>query len=418
VTDFKPPRANRFIANIGKYVVWPIALRYHRYHKVNIDERDLARLKALSGKRTIICSNHSHRHDPAFLFSLSKIMREDFNYVAAREIFDWWHGIFGWCLQRGGVYSVTRGVLDRASISTSKDIICRGEKKLVVFPECEVSGSPDRLLPLEQGLVSLFYRATEDVRKAAPDEPVYVMPIALKYRYLKDTSRTVKKALAKLERSLGLQVDATLAPTQRFHRAAVAVASDVESEYELPVQTSPTDVERMSNAVNGLLKYISQTLHVELSEPANVLDSVHALRNRVHTMVAAKAKPNRSRYAAKLHEENASALTRLPIALERVVRLHALSDFLSANSFTDEGLIGAVELLEREVHGCTIQKGPREVYIRVGQPINLVERYALYEANRRQEVATLTKIIENQLRKLLLLPDESRVTMPGRAKAI
>jgi 1-acyl-sn-glycerol-3-phosphate acyltransferase len=419
VTDFRPPRANTFLTNFAKLIVWPIALGYNRYHKVNIDDDDLARLKALDGKRTIICSNHSHRHDPAFLFSLSKIMHEEFNYVAAREIFDRWHGIFGWCLQRGGVYSVTRGVLDRASIATSKDIICRGEKKLVVFPECEVSGSPDRLLPLEQGLVSLFYRATEDVRRTAPHEPVYIVPLALKYRYLKDTTSKTKKALSKVEHSLGLPTGNELTPIQRFRRASVAVAMSIESEYELESAAGISDEERMTRAVYGLLKYISETLHVDLSEPEDVLNAVHALRNRVHIMIASREKSNRSRYATKLHRENASSLTRLPLALERLVRLHALRDFLSATSFTEEGLVGAVELLEREVYGTVIQKGPRNVYIKVGQPIDLMQRYALYETNRRKEINTLTAMIENQLRKLLLLPTEPRIAVPGKAsKAI
>ena len=96
-------------------------------------EGALQRFHAADGMRAMICPNHSNRHDPQVMFALSRYAGEDFNFVAAREVFDWDQGMNGWWLQHLGCYSVVRGASDRESFKTSKRILVEG-KETSAFP--------------------------------------------------------------------------------------------------------------------------------------------------------------------------------------------------------------------------------------------------------------------------------------------
>lgn len=76
--------------------------------QIRVKEGALERFSKLKGKRALVCPNHSNRHDPQAMFFFGQAAKETFNYVAAREVFDWDHGFNGWWLQHIGAYSVVR----------------------------------------------------------------------------------------------------------------------------------------------------------------------------------------------------------------------------------------------------------------------------------------------------------------------
>jgi hypothetical protein len=78
------------------------------------------------------------------------------------------------------------------------------------------------------------------------------------------------------------------------------------------------------------------------------------------------------------------------------------------SGISQENLASGIDLLEREVFGKATQKGQRIVYFRVGEAINLANRYDKYQQNRRAEVDWLTGEIEHQLRNMLGIPDIER----------
>jgi 1-acyl-sn-glycerol-3-phosphate acyltransferase len=151
VLDFRPPKDSPLLLNFIK-ICSPM------YKKIGlggvqlkIEKGALERFEKLKGKRTMICPNHSNRHDPQTMFFFGQAVGECFNYVAAREVFEWDGGMNGWWLQRIGAYSVVRGAPDRESFKTTKRILSEGKRKLVLFPEGEISRQNDTLLPLETG---------------------------------------------------------------------------------------------------------------------------------------------------------------------------------------------------------------------------------------------------------------------------
>jgi 1-acyl-sn-glycerol-3-phosphate acyltransferase len=225
----------------------PFALWWGYYDGIDIDERSLKALNMLRGKRAFLCPNHSSGHDPGIIYSLEHLMGERFCFVAAREIFDWWHGWLGWLIQGVGAFSVNRLVADRSMVATVQRLLVSNKRKLVVFPEGDISYRNDSLLPVEDGLAALFLRTACAVQAAVPGEPLYVVPIALVYRYVQDISKNLHNALVRIELTLRINdhggtveerferarglILQQLPPRMREHRRARALASFVDGQH-------------------------------------------------------------------------------------------------------------------------------------------------------------------------------------------
>jgi hypothetical protein len=406
VSDFKPPKNNRFFEWLGRTGL-PWVLWWNNYEGISVSQADLDRIKALGNSRVIICSNHSHRHDPIFLFALASILKEQFNFIAAREIFDWWpFGMHGYCIQRVGAYSITRGTVDRASLSMSKQLIREGKRKLVVFPECEISGSDDRLLPIEPGLAGLFLKSMEAVKQQYPEEPVYVLPVGLKYKYTQDITPALRNSLTRLENELGID-NWHLTLPERFNLAVREWVGIIATEFRFGHANwaGTAETADFESIINGLLEHLGDRLEVSVDKK-DAPQAVHTLRNRLNELT--KPQGYASPYQRLMHAERVEYLSQFHDLFNTVTRLAALKEFRVLSGISQENLASGIDLLEREVFGKATQKGQRIVYFRVGEAINLANRYDKYQQNRRAEVDWLTGEIEHQLRNMLGIPDIER----------
>lgn len=403
MADFKPPLNNGFFEWLGRTGL-PFVMWWNNYDGINLSRSDIAKIKALGNQRTIICSNHSHRHDPIFLFSLSVILQEQFNYVAAREIFDWWpFGMHGYCIQRVGAYSITRGTIDRASIAMSKKLIVEGKRKLVVFPECEISGSDDRLLPIESGLASLFLKAMELVQEVDAGAPVSVLPIALKYKYVQDISGTLSNALTRIENDLGIIRISDSLP-ERFNHALREFVNVVASEFKLGHANWANTEEQIDfdAIITGLLEYASNCFGVQLASHKDAPQAVHALRSHLNEF--ATRIDYMSPVERRLHQQRLEYFGEFESIFNTIIRIAALKEFHVLSTMSQENLASGIDLLEREMFGKATQKGRRVVYFKVGDAINLTARHEEFQKDKRAQVDWLTQEIERQLRGMLGIP--------------
>ncbi len=400
--DFIPPRNNRLVEWLGRASL-PFILWWNNYKGIRISQSDIERLASLKDSRVVICSNHSHRHDPIFLFSLSVILREQFNYIAAREIFDWWpFSLHGWCLQHVGAYSITRGAVDRQSIAMTCRVIASGKRKLVVFPECEISGSDDRLLPIEPALAALFYKSLEESQKTSPGEAVYVLPVALQYKYLKDISATLNNSLTRLENALNIERHKASLP-ERFEAAVNAYVAIMATEYRLGHANWANTGQRIDfdSIILGLITHISESTANPI-QVKNTRQAVHLLRKKLHEFRHIKGPM--SPYRRALHAARTRYVGQFNGLIDTILRIAALKEFNVLSGMSQENLANGIDLLERAMFGKATQKGPRVVHLTVGDPINLFDRYDNYRKNRRSEVDWLTQEIERQLLDMLGIP--------------
>jgi 1-acyl-sn-glycerol-3-phosphate acyltransferase len=407
VLDFRPPEDNEFIINFTK-LIFPLVLKFKLHGaELKVVGDGLERFNKLKGKRTVVCPNHSYRHDPEVMFALADMADEEFNFIAAREVFDWNNGLNGWLLQQLGCYSVVRGAVDRESFKTTKNIIVQNKKKLVLFPEGEISRQNDVLLPLETGAVQLSYWALDELHKSQPDEPVFIQPVALKYTYKDDITEHLSWCMMKVERRLGIDNHGETSLYKRVRAASEVVLSTLEREYNCKPQPTDTLNERMNRVKSEALQTMAEFLGVDLPSKGSHLDWVRVLRNTMDDFIYGET-DELPPYQRKIWEEKAGKVKRFYRDLDRVVAFIAIYEGYLTPPTTQERLSNVVELFESEVFGEVSVKGSRLIYIHIGEPINLLDKYADYKKNKKQVIESVTLELSQQLSGMLDTIDKTR----------
>jgi 1-acyl-sn-glycerol-3-phosphate acyltransferase len=413
VLDFRPPKDN---ASLISFVKLALPL----YMKVMLcDTRMQAvsgateRFNTIKGKRGMVCPNHSNRHDPQMMFAFSRIVKEDFNYIAAREVFDWDHGLNGWWIQRLGAFSVVRGAADRESFKMTRKIIAEGKKKLVLFPEGEISRQNDTLMSLESGAAQLCFWAVEELLKDNPNDhrsggPVILLPLALKYTFTKDVRPVLRKKVALLEDRLALKSPSEKSLMERLRAIGQTLLVALENEYDCGAKEGHSVNDRILQLRMQILKNAAYQLHIKLPENAKELDSVRVIRNTLDDFIYTDEAP-KSDYQRKLHDEKAAVIRGLYRDLDRVVNFIAIYDSYLVEHNTQERFADNLDRLETEIIGGEPTfTGPRLVLLDVGHALDMSERYPDYKKNKRAVLTTTITEVSAQLTGMLKQLEQMR----------
>lgn len=390
----RQPKDNPFVLSLMK-AFWPVSLQL-KFGPITIKVIDdgIATLKALNTKRVILCPNHPSLLDADVIFALSDMLKEEFNYLAAHVLFYGHKGLNAFFLQHMGCYPVKRGVPDFHAFRTTINVLLRGKRKLVIFPEGEVSFDSDSLMTLEPGAAQIALSALEDLQEIKPGSTIYLVPMAIKYFYRSDITNNLVKSLTKLEDEFGLYAAPDI-PT-RIHHAAEALLCRLEIQYDCLPQRKMTLSERIQNLRIGILQSLAQKLGIKLPESIPHLDWVHFLQ---------KALTDYSAGTLQLPEP--SDITKHEFIrhankdVAHVLNFVSLDRNLPDADSSPENLAEAIEVLEREVFGHAYNKGPRLVLLKVGQPINLLTFLADYKQNKKAAIEQVRKSVSNQLSSML-----------------
>lgn len=389
--DFRPPKDSPTLIAFVKLML-PLFMKWE-LHDTQVQPVPGAaeRFMKYRGKRALVCPNHSNRNDPEVLFAFSKIVGEDFNFVAAREVFDWRHGLNGWWLQHIGAYSVVRGAADRESFKTTKRILVEGKKKLVLFPEGEISRQNDTLLPLESGCAQLTFWALEELHKKFPDEPIYIIPLALKYTFSKDISPSLRRTMSTLEAELKLPQNHAAPLYDRLLALSEKLLSSLEDEYNIHAAKGATMNERIATLRTGILAKLSAFLEVDLPKNGRPLDAVRLLRNAIDDFIYEDAKEN-SDYHKKVREEKEKTFKTFYKDLDRVVNFICIYEGYVKDKMSQERYADVLDRLETEViGGFPSFKGPRLIYIDVADAIDLRDYMDSYKGSKKATIAKVTE---------------------------
>lgn len=364
------------------------------------------RFGTVAGKRGMICPNHSNRHDPQVMFAFARVVKEDFNFIAAREVFDWSRGWNGWWLQHLGAYSVVRGAADRESFKMSRKIITEGKKKLVLFPEGEISRQNDTLMALESGAAQLCFWAVEELSKTnsngdMPSWPICLLPVAIKYTFRTDVRHALEKSVSVLEEKVGLTQPTDKGLVERVRAVAHTLLVALENEYDC----KPKDGEPLNNRITNLrahiLKNAANHLRVELPANAKQLDSVRVIRNTLDDFIYCDEAP-KSEYQRRLHDEKGSIIRGLYRDLDRVVNFIAIYEGYLGETASQERFADILDRLETEIMGGEPSfHGPRQVLVDVGSAIDMSARFADYKKDKRSVLQATTEEVSNQLCTML-----------------
>ena len=425
--DFKPPKDTPFLFWWAK-INLPLHMKFSmRGTSIKIMDGALERFAKLKGKHTMVCPNHSNRHDPQIMFSFGVKAGEYFNFVAAREVFDYDHGVNGWWLQHLGTYSVVRGAADRESFKTTRRILSEGQKKLVLFPEGEISRQNDTIMPLESGAAQLSFWAMADLEKKAQAakkedktensavdvdelgfEPVYIQPMAFKYTYPEDIASELRGSLKTLEMRLGLKVDEEGSFQTRIKRLAETLLSTLEREYNFKPKDAVTMNDRVKQLRVHILQNLAGILSVELEAGGRELEWVRVLRNKLDDFIYEDEK-DMSEYEKEVHAEKEKTYKTYYKDLNRVVNFISIYDGYVSERSTQERIAEVLERMETEVLGGeSPPKGAREVMIDVGEAINLGDYWSLYKKNKKEAVNQVTDRLFSEISRMLAEMDAKR----------
>lgn len=325
--DFRPPKDSPLAIGLVKLLLPAIMKVALHDTRVEVLGDGLSRFAALRGLRTVICPNHSNHDDPEVMFAFSSAVAEDFNFLAAREIFDWDFGWRGFWLQRLGCYSVVRGAADRESFKMTKSLIAANQKKLVIFPEGEVSRQNDTLLHMETGVPQMAFWAVDELAKKQKLEPVFILPLALKYIYRDDIRHDLESSVYHLEEKMGLAGTRPHSGElyKRLGLIADALLAALETEYGCKPTSGMSRNDRIVSLRLQILKNIATYMQIELPVGQSQLEYVRILRNALDDAIYTANEEELTAYQKKLHNEKAAKMRGFYRDLTRVTTFIALS---------------------------------------------------------------------------------------------
>ena len=396
---FFPPKLSKWVSWICKQTAQLNIRNKLKVIDIDISSDDLNSLRKLRGKRCILMPSHSGGFEPYLIVYLSKLLRDDYYYIAAIEAFQK-NRLIGWIMQRMGAYSIIRGAADRTSFQTTRKILTEGKRWLVVFPEGQTVWQNDTVIPFQEGLTQLAFKAIEDASSTQEGSDLICIPMAIKYVYLKSMESEIEESMQRLESHLFKEpVCGTDSPYDRMRRIAEAVLRANEQRHGVEPDDDLSLDERIQCMKESVVREIEQQLDIVPRANTQLLDRIRGCFNAVDRIVNEDSAE--TPYQQKLAAERSRAAEALYDDLWRVLQFVAIYDGYVTELMTVEHFMDALCLLEMEVFNERRIWGPRKAIIKVGKPVNLKDHMAEYKKGKRTTVHTVSMDLESSVRDML-----------------
>ena len=396
--SFYPPRLNPFLVRPVQFVA-PCLARWLYQLELAVSPHDVEKIRSLTDHRLIFLPNHLTFHDPIVMFLLSARLGQPFYYLAAHELLS---SSLGGFLQRIGVYSIRRGLVDRPSIAQTLALLKMPKCRLVVFPEGGCSFQNDTVMPFRAGAVQIAFQAFQKIDKQGEAPPdLYALPVSIKYRYTQDMSGVINQTLTRLEQALNLP--ATSSPYERLRAIAEQVLVKVEQDYGLhtPELAQIPWEQRISRLRNHVLEKCEQQLGIASHPQEMVRERAYkieyALKTKADELEFADSqdlehKPPSNEQQPSNEHANYAVIEK---SVKRLLNFDAIYDGYVASNPTPERFLDTLIRLEREVFWIDQPppKGFRQARVKIGEPVNLKDFLTDYQQERAPIVkAVMLKI--------------------------
>jgi 1-acyl-sn-glycerol-3-phosphate acyltransferase len=391
--DFWPPRPGRFWdAALAPVRGWFLR-RVYRISEVEVRGLDAALAKIGPRDGLLVAPNHSHDSDPHVMMEVAARSRRRFHFMAAWQIFRMHGGVDGWALQRMGAFSVDREGCDRRAVRQAVEILSGG-KTLVVFPEGEVYHLNDRLTPLLDGVAFMAFSAQRDLAKsngpggAAAAPRVWIVPTAIRYRYVEDIAPALDAAVTRMETRLRvaprpggplgervLHLGDVLLTIQEKEKLGRAGEGDLHA--------------RIAALVESILAR-QEDLHLKAPRRGDsVALRVKALRRHLLDVRADAEAPAEARDAARRGLDD----------VQLAMTLYSYPGDYVAERPSVERIAETIEKFEEDLDGSSLPKGRRRALVVFGDPIDVSA--ASHGARARAASGEITERLEAEIARLM-----------------
>ena len=368
-------------------------------NKVMVPAEDLERLaKVPAGQGIVLTPNHADEMDPRVCFEVSRRANRQMIFMCNREAFLEMGGLAGKLLQGIGAFSVERGGKDTAAKVFAGSVVKGGKDVLVIFPEGEIFYLNQSVQPFHSGAIDIGIQSIIDQRKTNKDWTAYLLPMSIKYHYLDPLHDIMDKRVSKMEFALSKGMTGST-----LHSRLRGVAEELIIQKELTHQLSEcTDEEsyeeldeRINKLRHSLLDDVSSKHKDSYRAQARTLDKAFQigahLRERLSKTGSAD---HQSEYAEDLDK------------LKEVKHLVSLQpEYVEADP-SPERLAEMIIKLEREIFGVQRPKqlGRREVFIRIGTPIDLSQYINIFLNQPHELRRSLADQLRTEIQKLIDAP--------------
>jgi len=382
-TDFRP-------ATPWGWLIWLGALVNRiilpRHTVLEVRPEDLTLLRNLP-PGCIIAPNHAHYADPQVTFEVARRAGRQVIFMATREAFDICQGAWGWCLQRLGAFSVNRGGANVEARKFARALLAAGAYDLLMFPEGEIYLLNDVVMPLKPGAARLALEAASELERQGRSRPVFIVPVAIKYRFMGDIGFALETTTARLEAQV-LDGSRTGPLYPRIVALGEILLSRAEERYGVKPDPDSELYERVHRLRRILLEQLERR-HLGRVQHGFEFDRARKLMIRIQGQLLEK------RGAPGYYDAPTAPADDLLSADLEAANLCARSvafrdDYLIENP-TPERMAETLAKLEREVLGKQIRSplAKRRAIVRIAPPLDIREYLA------RQKVgASLDEVIE------------------------
>jgi len=366
-------------------------------NRLRIERGDLERLRRLpAGVGLILVSNHADETDVKVCLELSRRGRRRFLFLMNREAFDEGWGVAGWWLQRLGAFSVERGGRDETAKRYAIDAVKRARDILVVFPEGEIFYLNDLVQPFKSGAVAIGLAAVEEQRQRRPDWTAYLLPMAIKYRYREPIRPILERRIAWMEQRLfkhssryAVQRKLALIMAELLHRQELA--------HQLP--PTPHRLAALSERVREVRQAALSQLEAKyaaasVSPKAQMADRARRLSFYLRSQLS----------KGKLFSSETRAQFRSDLAeLKRIAQMGGWQPHYVDLDPSQERLAETVLKLEREVYRFRRprQLANRDVFLRIGEPIELGQWMTAYQQDPQAARGALAEQLRDTIQALI-----------------
>lgn len=400
LSDFRPPLPSQLVISLCQFF-FPIYTRLIDPLRFEFDGSSVESLRFLDDQPTVILINHPDKQDPLILMAISRYLRNaSFYCVVAREVFDWKHGWLGWLFQRLGCYSVDRGTTDFKSIQTTLKILCRQNRKLVVFPEGEVTGDEDFVHHINPALMHVLLKAEADVGKNS-EKTIWLLPIGIRYRLETTLEKSIGRTVRRLEQALNAKFARKATLEDRVQTVMQCTLDKLAVHYDF---IRPIDC-AIAEEVTLLARHICERVASLVSEgkrESTASESVEQLLHRLRTELTKKIDSMRpvSAYDRGLQKVRSQIYREFIVDLDRVERLVIFQRVLSRHP-SPINTCRIVDFLESELCGRMTPKGRQIVSIYVGKPIDLGSLHYERLPSKHLAAEQLSTNIQDELQSVL-----------------
>ena len=381
--QFVPPKPSPFLISLTQLIVGKLALPGRRHLVKDLELRGRTRFREAcsKGTRFVLLPNHSTHSDPQVMLEVSRRLGIRPSFMAAYDVFTR-SRMQGWYMQRTGAFSVDREGSDRKSMMCATDIVVDGKYPLILFPEGNVYLSNDQVAPFAEGASYIALRAQKALGTA---QPVYAIPVSLKFTYLEDVRGTLKQIIDDLARQFDTELDRNADFGSEVMRISTTALNRFLGQrgYSSPDQAATVD-DQIHHAAGQILTALEGKMELKVPPDVDQTGRIRRIRAAVH---AVRTDPDREvdHPAASHWADEAMLALRI---------LGYRGGYMAVNPTLDR-VAETVARLQEDVHSRISRPvGRRRCIVQLGAPIDLRERLDPFQAQARETIAELTRDCE------------------------